>query len=192
MAREEIPMTMIRFHGPRSSAAAAAMLAVAVSLAAAAAQAPTDGRIVRIVYQIGAQGSTWGLHLAPMKDGRYCVRFGNPGRLTLSIIERVADICFDTIPGEVARTPERTTRAGDARHGGKIITVSTHYKGSIETSGNDITLRIETCNKAEYETSYSCFPNRYVVRMSEEACSAEVTLFRGKAGTTTCEHYPAK
>jgi hypothetical protein len=188
---EETPMTMIRCDSLLSFAPAAAMLAAAAGLTPAAAQAPVDGRIVRIVYQVGPKG-TWGLHLAHMKDGRYCVHFGNPGRLTLVHIERAASICFDKVPGAVEQTPERTTRAGDARQGGKIITISTHHRGSIEASGNDITLRIETCNKAEYETGYSCFPNRYVVRMGEEACSAEVTLFRGKAGTTTCEHYAAK
>jgi hypothetical protein len=61
---------------------------------------------VRVVYEIihsnsGPRGSSWGFHLAQIKDGRYCVRFGNPGQhgWTRAIIEKFADICFDTIPG---------------------------------------------------------------------------------------------
>ena len=64
----------------------------------AIAQTPVDGRIVRVVYHIVYDGgrpssATWGFHLACMKDGRYCVRLGNPGRLTLAIIAKVGDIC---------------------------------------------------------------------------------------------------
>jgi hypothetical protein len=161
-----------------------------VSLTPANAQTPVDGRIVRVVYKLPS-GGTWGFHLANMKDGRYCVRFGNPGRLTLGIIERVGDICFDDVPGAVQWTAERNSKAGDASQQGKIITVSSHHRGSIESSGSDITLKIATCNKAEYETEYRCFPNRYVVHMSGQGCSAEITLFRDKAAEMTCEHYAA-
>jgi hypothetical protein len=160
------------------------------NLTTAGAQTPMDGRIIRVVYKLPS-GGTWGFHLAHMKDGRYCVRFGNPGRLGLSIIERVADICFDRVPSAVQQTPERTSKAGDARQRGKIITVSTHQKGSIESSGTSITLKIATCNRAEYETEHRCFPNRFVVRMNGEDCSAELALFRDKAVATTCEHYAA-
>ena len=168
---------------------AALCCAAAASLAPSSAQTPADGRIVRVVYQVSPTG-TWGFHLAHMKDGRYCLHFGNPGRLTLAHMERAANICFDKVPGAVERTPERRFEAGDQH--GKKVTISTHQKGSIETSGNDITLKITSCSKAEHQADYSCLPNRYVVRMSGQDCSAEVSLFKGKAGTTTCEHYAAQ
>lgn len=86
----------------------------------AAAQTPVDGRIVRVVYQVvfeggGPQNSTWGFHLAHMRDGRYCVRFGNPGRLNLAIIQKVGDVCFDTIPGTVERSHESRSQSFDTR-----------------------------------------------------------------------------
>jgi hypothetical protein len=170
---------------------AALFCAAQANVAPASSQTAADGRIVRVVYQVGT-GGTWGFHLAHMMDGRYCVHFGNPGRLTLAHMERAANICFDTVPGAVDQTPERKFQAGDTSQQGKIVTISTHQKGSIETSGNDITLNITSCSKAEHQAEYTCLPNRYVVRMSGQDCSAEVTLFRGKAGATTCEHYAAR
>jgi len=104
-------------------AAAALLCATSASPAPASAQTPADGRIVRVVYQVTATG-TWGFHLAHMKDGRYCVHFGNPGRLTLAHMERSASICFDKIPGAVERTPERTFQAGDTSQQGRIVTIS--------------------------------------------------------------------
>lgn len=170
----------------------AALFCVAqASLTPASGQTPADGRIVRVVYQVSATG-TWGFHLAHMKDGRYCVHFGNPGRLTLAQMERAANICFDRVPGAVERTPERRFQAGDTSQQGKMVTISTHQKGSIETSASEITLKITSCRKAEHQAEYNCLPNRYVVRMSGQNCSAEISLFKGKAGTTTCEHYAAQ
>ena len=100
----------------------------------ATAQTPVDGRIVRVVYHIvydggGPRSATWGFHLAHMKDGRYCVRLGNPGRLTLAIIAKVGDICFDGIPGSVDRSPEQRSRSYDAREKGKQITVVSYPEG---------------------------------------------------------------
>jgi len=170
----------------------AALFCVAhANLTPASGQTPADGRIVRVVYQVSEKG-TWGFHLAHMTDGRYCVHFGNPGRLTLAHMDRAANICFDKVPGAVERTPERKFQAGDTGQQGKTVTISSHQKGSIETSGTGITLNITSCSKAEHQAEYTCLPNRYAVRMSGQDCSAEVTLFRGKAGSTTCEHYPAQ
>jgi hypothetical protein len=163
----------------------------------AAAQTPVDGRIVRVVYEIvfdggASRGSTWGFHLAHMRDGRYCVRLGNPGRLTLAIIEKVGDICFDGIPGTIERTGDRTTRAFDTKN--KPITLRTYQKGTIERAGDDITLTITTCSRPEGEADYRCFPSHYVVHMNGPDCSAVVTLSgsKSRAGTTTCEHYEAR
>jgi hypothetical protein len=71
--------------------------------APAQAQTPIDGHIVRVVYKVGSKG-TWGFHLAHMRDGRYCFRLGNPGRLTLDDIRRLAHICFDNVPRVAAIT----------------------------------------------------------------------------------------
>ena len=165
----------------------------------ALAQSAVDGRIVRVVYEVifdgdGPRGSTWGFHLAHMQSGRYCVRLGNPGRLNLVVIARVGDICFDRIPGAVERSKESTSRSLDARQKGKWISVSSYQKGSIEEAGNDITLLITTCNRPEGEADYRCFPNRYVVHMSGDTCTAEVSLSgsRSRAGKITCEHYEAR
>lgn len=165
----------------------------------ATAQTPVDGRIVRVVYDVifddaGPRGSTWGFHLAHMKDGRYCVRLGNPGRLNLATIEKVGDICFAGIPGAVERSKESTTRSLDAREKGKWINVSTYQKGSIARAGDDITLVINTCTRPEGDADYRCLPNSYVVRMTGDTCTATVTLSdsRSRAGKTTCEHYAAK
>ena len=161
------------------------------------AESPADGRIVRVVYEIifdgpGPRGATWGFHLAQMNDGRYCVRLGNPGRLNLAIIQKVADICFDKIPGTVDQSPVSTSKAFDTREKGRQILVSSYEKGSIATTGNDITLDITTCNSAG--TDYRCFPKRFVVHMNGPDCSAEVTLggSKDRAGRTTCEHYAAR
>jgi hypothetical protein len=167
------------------------LCAAAAITTPAGAETPVDGRIVRVVYQIGTKGGTWGFHLANMKDGRYCVRLGNPGRLNLAIIERVANICFDRVPGMVDRSKEQRSRAIDAADG-KTKTIVSFQRGSISAAGNDITLEITTCNQVEGNAKLHCFPNRYVVRMSREGCRAEVTLSQGTAGTTTCEHYPAQ
>lgn len=178
---------------------AIALLGAATLAPSAIAQTPADGRIVRVVYEVkfegsGPSGSTWGFHLAHMPDGRYCVRFGNPGRLTLAIIQKVSDICFDTVPATVDRSQERTSHSFDAREKGKRITVVSYQKGSIQASGNAITLDVATCNRVEGEQETRCFPNRYAVRINGADCSAEVTLSgsRSRAGTTTCEHYPAR
>src|SRR5262245_22364712 len=69
---------------------AALFCAAHANLTPASGQTPADGRIVRVVYQVSAKG-TWGFHLAHMKDGRYCVHFGNPGRLTLAHMDRAAN-----------------------------------------------------------------------------------------------------
>ena len=167
--------------------------------APAVAQTPVDGRIVRVVYEVvhegpGPRGGTWGFHLAHMKDGRYCVRLGNPGRLTLAIIQSVGDICFDAIPGSVERSAEQRSKSFDAREKGKQITVVSTQKGAIANSGNDITLDITTCNRIEGETETRCFPNRYVVHMNGETCTAEATLSgsQKRADKITCEHYAAR
>lgn len=167
--------------------------------APAAAQTPVDGRIVRVVYHIaydrgGIRGATWGFHLAHMQDGRYCVRLGNPGRLTLGIIQKVGDICFDSIPGSVERSPEQRSRSYDAREKGKQITLVSSQKGFIARSGSDITLDITTCNRVEGETETRCFPTRYVVHMDGTTCRAEATLSgsQRRADNITCEHYAAR
>lgn len=173
-------------------------IGVGTLASAAIAQTPVDGRIVRVVYQVinenGPRSATWGFHLAHMSDGRYCVRLGNPGRLTLAIIQKVGDICFDTIPGSVERSPDQRSRSYDAREKGRQITVVSTQKGAVASSGNDVTLDITTCNTVEGEPETRCFPNRYVVHMDGPNCSADVTLSgsRSRAGTTTCEHYEAR
>ena len=179
--------------------AIASILGILQALSPAAAVTPVDGRIVRVVYEVvfdgqGPRGSTWGFHLAHMRDGRYCVRFGNPGRLTLAIIQKVADVCFDNIPATVDRSKETRSKSFDAREKGKQITVLSYQKGSIAMSGGDITLDIATCNRVEGEQDTRCFPNRYVVHMKGADCSADVTLSgsKSRAGHTTCEHYAAR
>jgi len=157
----------------------------------AGAQTPVDERIVRVVYEVDTRGSTWGFHLAHMKDGRYCVRFGNPGRLNLAIIQRVADICFDRVPAAVDRSHERRSRAVDTSDG-RMKTIVSFQKGSIAASADTITLEIATCSRAEGGGEMRCFPNRYVVRMSGQACNTQVTLAAGKARNATCEHYAAQ
>ena len=165
----------------------------------ATAQTPVDGRIVRVVYHIvydggGPSSATWGFHLAHMKDGRYCVRLGNPGRLTLAIIAKVGDVCFDGIPGSADRSPEKRSWSYDAREKGKQITVVSSQKGSITSSGNDITLDLTTCNRIEGEPDTRCFPLRYVVHMDGPNCRAEATLSgsQSRADKITCEHYAAR
>ena len=178
---------------------AATLLSALPAISPAAAVTPVDGRIIRVVYEVafhgqGPRGSTWGFHLAHMPDSRYCVRFGNPGRLTLAIIEKVADVCFDKIPATVDRSKESRSHSFDAREKGKQITVVSYQKGSIAMAGSDITLDITTCNRVEGEEETRCFPNRYVVHMNGADCSAEVTLSgsTSRAGSTICEHYPAR
>lgn len=176
-----------------------ALLWAMAASAPAVAETPVDGRIVRVVYDVifdgpGPRGATWGFHLAHMQDGRYCVRFGNPGRLTLAVIQKVASICFGRIPATVERSHENRSRSYDAREKGKQITVVSYQKGSIASSGSDVTLDIETCNRVEGEQETRCFPNRYVVHMQGPDCGAEVTLSgsQSRAGATTCEHYAAR
>jgi len=172
------------------------LLVTVAALAAAPAYAETaiDGRIARVVYQF-TTGGNWGFHLASMKDGRYCVRFGNPGRLNLRVIDRVADICFDTIPGSVAHSGERRSQAFDVREKGKRITVVSYHKGSITTSASDITLEIATCNRIEgEEAEANCASTWYVVHMDGANCTAEVRPGRGanRISTVTCEHFAAE
>lgn len=175
-----------------SSFAAVALAAVlcgsTAGLAAAQAKTPIDGRIVRVVYQVGSKG-TWGFLLAHVRDDRYCFRIGNPGRLTLADFQQAAHICFDTVPATVDRSPELRM---PAFMGSKPVILINSYKGAIAASGNDIILHIEDCTRVEGEAEEPCTPARYVVRMSGQECSAEITLFRRKAGTTTCEHYAAR
>jgi len=187
--------------GSRGAGVVVGLLASVLVCAAQAAKAqtPVDGRIVRVVYEVifddgGPRGSTWGFHLAHMKDGRYCVRLGNPGRLNLAIIARVGDMCFAAIPGAVERSRESTSRSLDAREKGKWINVSSYQKGSIARTGNDITLLITTCNRPEGDADYRCFRNLYVVHMTGETCTADVSISgsRSRAGKTTCDHYAAK
>jgi hypothetical protein len=165
----------------------------------AIAQTPVDGRIVRVVYHIvydggGPRNATWGFHLAHMKDGRYCVRLGNPGRLTLAIIAKVGDVCFDGIPGSVDRSSEQRSRSYDAREKGKQIAVVSSQKGTIAANGRDITLELTTCNRIEGEPDTRCFPLRYVVHMDGPGCRAEATLSgsQSRADNITCEHYAAR
>jgi hypothetical protein len=160
-----------------------------------AAATPLDGRIVRVVYTF-ATGGTWGFHLAHMNDGRYCVRFGNPGRLRLATIERVADICFDRIPETVERSPEQRHKAFDTREKGKVITVVSFHKGAISAAGNDITLDFGNCNIVEgEEKAENCSlernKDRFVVRFEGAGCGAAVTLSNRPrlSGPPTCEHY---
>jgi len=181
-----------------SSAALGCIAAGLLAPPTAFAESPIGDRIVRIVYDIvfdgpGPRGANWGFHLAQMKDGRYCVRLGNPGRLNLAIIQKAADICFDRIPGTVDQSSVSTSQAFDTREKGKRILVSSYHKGSIETAGNEITLNITTCNK-EGGNDYRCFPKRFVVHMNGPDCSAQVTLggTTDRAGRTTCEHYAAR
>jgi hypothetical protein len=137
---------------------------------------PLDGRIVRVVYSF-TSGGTWGFHLAHMTDGRYCVRFGDPGRLRLAIIAQVADICFDRIPGKVERTGESRSQAIDVNTG-KQITVARYQMGSIARTGNDIVLDITTCSRVEgvdKEGPCSSQPSRYMVRFTGRGCIARVT-----------------
>jgi len=169
------------------------------SLAPAQAATPIDGRIVRVVYKVvfenqGPRNATWGFHLAHMSDGRYCVRFGDPGRLALANIRRNNDICFDAIPGKVARSSERTAPSLDAHEKGRTINLTTFQRGSIAVAGQEVTLDIETCAKIEGEAETRCFPNRYVVYMGGENCTAEITLASStsRVGATTCEHYEAE
>jgi hypothetical protein len=163
--------------------------------AKSAAATPLDGRIVRVVYTF-AGGGTWGFHLAHMNDGRYCVRFGNPGRLRLGTIEKVADICFGGIPGTVERSPEQRHKAFDTREKGKVITVVSFHKGTIAAAGNDIVLEIASCNIVEgEEKAENCSlergKDRFVVRFDGEGCGATISLSSRKrlSGPVTCEHY---
>jgi hypothetical protein len=158
------------------------------------AETPVDGHIVRVVYQFTG-GGNWGFHLADMKDGRYCLRFGNPGRLTLKMIDRVADICFETMPGSVERSTEHRSQAFDTRQKGKRITVVSYHKGSIAADGGDITLDIATCNRIEGEEPEArCRTTHYVVHMRGESCSAEIRPERGgnRIASISCQHYPAE
>jgi hypothetical protein len=160
----------------------------------ACAETAVDGRIVRVVYQF-TTGGNWGFHLANMKDGRYCVRFGNPGRLTLRIMDRAADICFDTMPASVEHSGERRSQAFDVREKGKRITVVSYHKGSIAAGGSDITLDIATCNRIDgEEVEAHCGSTRYVVHMDGATCAAEILPDRGRnrISTVTCEHYAAE
>jgi hypothetical protein len=171
------------------------LLILVAASTSAIAQSPLEARIVRVVYEIiPLRGATWGFHLAHMRDGRHCVRLGNPGRLALAVIERVADLCFDKIPGSVDKTGVRTSQAFDTKN--QPITISTYHKGSIEASGNAIILLVTTCNKATGGEDYRCSPQpfRFVVHMEGAGCVAEVTLAypNQRAEKTTCEHYAAK
>jgi hypothetical protein len=153
-----------------------------------------DGRIVRVVYKFTGGGS-WGFQLAHMKDGRYCVRFGNPGRIRLAVIDRVADICFDDVPGTVNRSRESRSKAMDVSERGKQITLVTYQKGSIAAMGDVITLDITSCVRVEGENKEErCSPNQYVVHMNGANCDANIILAprSNKIDTTTCEHYPAE
>ena len=149
---------------------------------------------MRVAYQF-ANGGNWGFHLAHMKDNRYCVRFGNPGRLTRRTIDRVADICFDKIPGSVERSRESRSQAFDVREKGKRITVVSYHKGSVEADGRDIALTIATCTRIEgEEKGAGCAPTRYVVRMDGENCSAEIVAppRSNHIASVTCEHFAAE
>jgi hypothetical protein len=157
-------------------------------LARAQTQTPVDGRIVRVVYQVGgapgAVNPTWGFHMAHMKDGRYCVRLGNPGRrLSLAIIDEVVDICFDRVPATVDLSPERRYQAIDTSDG-REKTFLRFHKGSIGATGDAITLDVTSCRGAE-GVPERCFPSRYIVHISEKLPhvlrSASVRL-RGMAG----------
>jgi hypothetical protein len=158
------------------------------------ARNPLDGRIVRVVYTF-TRGGNWGFHLAHMRDGRYCVRFGNPGvRLTLPTIDRVADICFDKVPGRVERSRESRSRAFDVRVKDKQITVVNYYSGSITAGSNDVWLDIDSCNRIEGEEKEArCGPIRFVVHIDGSACRAEVLSARPNSiSSTTCEHFDAQ
>lgn len=173
-----------------AAVALAAILSGSTAASAPAqAQTPIDGRIVRVVYQIGSLG-TWGFHLAHMRDGRYCLRFGDPGRrLTIAAIQQAADICFDRVPATVNRSQERMLQAIDTSDG-KTKTFVKFHKGSIAATGNAITLDVASCSRAE-GVQERCFANRYLVGMNGQDCTAEITLPQGKASAPSCEHYAA-
>jgi hypothetical protein len=174
----------------RHIAAWVALCAAAAIAAPAGAQTPVDGQIVRVVYRIDT-GGTWGFHLADMNDGRYCVRFGNPGRLSLAIIQRMADICFDRMPSTVDRSQERRSRAIDTADG-RMKTIVSFQKGSIAATGDAVALDISTCNGVEGGGEVRCFRNRFVVHLGGQDCSAQVTLARGTAHVLICERYTAQ
>jgi hypothetical protein len=130
-----------------------------------------------------------------MTDSRYCVRFGNPGRLTLQTIDRMADICFDTVPGSVERSRESRSQAFDVREKGKRITVVSYHKGSIAAGGRDITLDIASCSRLEGEEQEAgCRFNRYVLHIYGETCTAEISLGgrSNRIASVICEHYAAE
>jgi hypothetical protein len=175
------------------------IVAAAPALAQTAAQTPIDGRIVRVVYKVifeggGPKNATWGFHLAHMSDGRYCVRFGDPGRLALANIRRTNDICFETIPGQTERSSERSAPSYAASDQGKEINVTVFHKGTVQLIGNDVTLDIAACAAVEGEEQLRCFPNRYVVRMSGDTCTALIILTSRltRADEAMCEHYKAE
>jgi hypothetical protein len=178
----------------RNSLGMCLVMSVGLAAGSAWAESAVDGRIARVVYTF-ASGGNWGFHLAHMKDNRYCMRFGNPGRLTLRIIDRVADICFDTIPSSVERSRESRSQAFDVREKGKRITVVSYHSGSIAAGGRDITLDIASCDRIEGEEQEArCRSNRYVVHIDGGTCTAEIFLARqpSRTNTITCEHYAAE
>jgi hypothetical protein len=158
------------------------------------AETVAGGRIVRVVYKFTSGGS-WGFQLAHMKDGRYCVRFGNPGRIRVAVIDRVADMCFDGVPGTVDRSRETRSKAMDVSEKGKQITLVTYQKGSIAAKGDVIALDITSCVRVEGDNKGErCSPNQYVVHMNGANCNADIILAprSNRIDTTTCEHYPAE
>ena len=183
----------MRWHATRL---AAVILALGPGTLAqpAAGQSPTEGRIVHVKHEVVFDGrtradSTWGFHLAHMRDGRYCVRLGDTGpTLTLATMEKSADFCFAGIPGVAERSLEHPMWAFDTTP--KPIAIST--KGSIDSTGDDFTLTITSCTRSPGEAETLCFPYRFVVHMKGAECSAEVALARGKARATSCQHYEAR
>lgn len=164
----------------------------------ALAQSPLDGRIVRVVYKVSYQGGaktgTWGFHLAHMSDGQYCVRFGDSGRLALANIRRTHDICFGTLPGKTDRASERVVSHPNAGHLVPALGVTVFQKGRIELAGGDIVLHVDFCAEIEGEQGPRCFPNRYLVRISGESCTAEIKFWSplSRALDPVCEHYKAE
>jgi hypothetical protein len=177
----------------------ALLFGIGLDVAPGHAQTLIDDRIVRVVYAVrfersGLKDATWGFHLANMSDGRYCVRFGNPGRLALANIRRGNDMCFDSIPGRAERASERVSPSGETDVQGQPRDVTTFIRGGIELAGTELSLDIEYCVGVAGDLKTRCFPVRYMVRMLGETCIADVPVPppHSRVKAIMCEHYKAE
>ena len=175
---------MTRSRGPNLALIAytGLMLMASAGLTSASAQTAVDGRIVRVLIVDALR--THGFHLAHMKDGRYCVHLSGLVRLNLATIERTDAICFAKVPATI-RTADRTLGLGSGNR-------TLYEMVSITAASKNVTLNIAYCRAEKTLPERRCFHKRYVVHMRGEDCSAEITLSRGKAVTSTCEHYAAQ